>query len=87
MKKASVPKVRRLSAAKQRRMDELLDKSSEGRISSAEKRILEKLVAEAERLMVYNAKRLAQFTAIEARRGTTVRTPVTVWLHATPTEP
>jgi hypothetical protein len=41
------------------RLDELLDKNAEGDISSVEREELESLVAEAELLMVANAKMLA----------------------------
>ena len=53
------PRVQKLSAAKQRRLDELLDKNSEGTITDQERQTLEKLVGEAEQLMVENAQRLA----------------------------
>ena len=62
MKNRRPPKIVKFSAAKQRRLDELLDKNSEETISSNEKATLERLVAEAERLMVANGKRLAKFT-------------------------
>ena len=73
------PKVERLPAAKQRRLDNLLVKNSEGTITTREAQLLEQLVAEAERLMVANAKRLARFSASEGgRRRKAV--PVTVWV-------
>lgn len=59
MKKTSPPIIEKFPAAKQRRLDELLDKNCEGNISPKEKSKLEQLVAEAERLMVANARRLA----------------------------
>jgi len=58
MEKPIPPRIERFPAAKQRRMDELLDKNSQGTITPEEKARLEELVAEAERLMVANAKRL-----------------------------
>ena len=61
MKKATPPRIEKLPAAKQRRLDELLDKNSEGAITPKEKARLEQLVAVAERLMVANGKRLAKF--------------------------
>ena len=41
-------------------MDELLDKNREGNITPQERKELERLVAEAEQLMVANGKRLAK---------------------------
>jgi hypothetical protein len=52
--------VRKFPASKQRRLDVLLDKNQEGRITAAELVKLKQLVAEAEELMVENAKGLAQ---------------------------
>ncbi len=73
MKKTPPPKLKKFAAAKQRQLDELLDKNSEGTITPAEKARLERLVSEAERLTVENTKRLAAFsqteTAAAARRG------------------
>lgn len=62
MKKKVPSKVRKFPDAKQRRMDRLLDKNSEGTITPHEKAELEKLVAEAEQLMVANAKRLVSLS-------------------------
>jgi hypothetical protein len=59
MKKPIPPQVQRFPAAKQRRLDVLLEKNSEGTITSRDKATLEQLVAEAEQLMVENARRLA----------------------------
>ena len=56
------PRVQKLSAAKRRRLDELLNKNSEGAITDQERRTLETLVGEAEQLMVENAQRLATFS-------------------------
>lgn len=54
--------VEKLPAAEQRRLDDLLEKNCEGTITAKEKVRLEQLVAEAEQLMVANAKRLAELT-------------------------
>jgi hypothetical protein len=81
---SSPPKPVKFSAAKQRRMDELLDKNSEGTIRPKEKATLERLVAEAERLMVANAKRLAKFTERGGKRAPSGAVPVTVWLQSEP---
>jgi len=79
-RKTVPPTLQRLPAAKQRRMDALLDKNSEGMISAREKAILERLVAEAERLMVANAKRLAAFSQQENGATPPTAVPVTVWV-------
>jgi hypothetical protein len=81
------PKLRRFPAAKQRRLDELLDKNSEGTITPTEKATLTQLVAEAEELMVANAKRLAEFAKSEATTRPTDAVPVTVWVQRQPAEP
>jgi hypothetical protein len=62
MKKPVPPKVQKFAASKQRRLDLLLEKNSEGTINPKEKAILEQLVSEAEQLMVANAKLLAAFS-------------------------
>lgn len=78
------PRVQKLSAVKQRRMDELLDKNREGTITDQERRTLEKLVGEAEQLMVKNARRLAQFSTKSQPERSAV--PVTIWLQPQPVE-
>jgi hypothetical protein len=80
MKKPLPPNLKRLAAAKQRRLDELLDKNAEGTIAPGEKAELERLVAEAERLMVANAKRLAAFAADENAHAPSAAVPVTIWV-------
>lgn len=59
MKPRIRPKLKKLPAARQKRMDELLERNREGAITPAEKAKLKELVAEAEQLMAENAKRLA----------------------------
>ena len=61
MKKPVPSRPKKFPPAKQRRLDQLLEKNSEGRITTKEKAKLEQLVAEAEQFMVANAKRLAKF--------------------------
>jgi hypothetical protein len=78
----SVPK--RLSAAKQRRMDELLEKNNEGTITPAERERLSRLVDEAERLMVANAKRLVEFSRNQESEPPRGAVPVTVWVSREP---
>ena len=75
------PKLQKFPAARQRRLDQLLDKNSEGTITRKEKGTLEQLVAEAERLMVANAKRLAEFAHGEAVRAPAGAVPVTIWVQ------
>jgi hypothetical protein len=83
MKRNAPPKVRKFSTLKQGRLDVLLDKNSEGTITDKEKKVLEQLVAEAEELLVANAKRLADFS----KRGSgppAGAVPVTVWVQSQP---
>ncbi len=86
MNKRVPPKPKKFPAAKQRRLDELLEKNSEGTITPAEKSRLEQLVAEAERLMVANAKRLAEFSKSENAGSPVGAVPVTVWVKPEPAE-
>jgi len=64
LSKLAPPKLLRLPAAKQRSLDQLLEKNSEGTITRREKATLEQLVADAERLTVANAKRLVHLGRI-----------------------
>jgi hypothetical protein len=82
MKKATPPRIEKFPAPKQRRLDALLDKNSEGTITAREKDTLARLVAEAERLMIENAKRLAAFTKAHSTRAAKRGTPVTLWVHS-----
>ena len=75
------PKLKKFPAAKQRRLDELLEKNSEGNITGREKARLEQLVAEAEQLMVANAKSLARFSQTEGAGAPAGAVPVTVWVR------
>ena len=81
MKQQTVPpQARRFTSAKQRRMDALLDKNSEGTITPKEKAVLESLVAEAEQLMVANAKQLAAFSQRVGVKKPADAVAVTVWV-------
>ena len=60
MSKLDLQKVVKFPSAKQERLDELLDKNSEGTITRQEKIELEQLVVEVEQLMVANARRLTE---------------------------
>ena len=81
MKKLGPPKIERFPAAKQRRLDLLLEKNSEGTITPREIGKLQQLVAEAEQLMVANARRLADFAQSEKPRVPAGAVPVTVWVQ------
>jgi hypothetical protein len=86
MKKRVPPKPEKFPAAKQRRLDKLLEKNSEGTITPHEKVKLERLVVEAEELMVSNARRLAKFSRTEGVRPHEGAVPVTVWVQSEPAE-
>jgi hypothetical protein len=74
------PRLKKFPAARQRRMDELLEKNNAGRITAAEKKRLETLVNEAEELMVRNGKLLAEFARKQADDTPSGAVPVTVWV-------
>ena len=86
MKTSDPPKLEKFPAAKQRRLDQLLEKNSAGTLTIREQAKLNQLVAEAEALMVANARLLADFTLSEAGPTPTGAVPVTVWVHAQPAE-
>lgn len=79
--------LKRFPLSKQRRMDVLLDKNREGAISAKEKVALEKLVAEAEQLMVSNAKRVAEFAKNAQAEVPANAVPVTVWVVPSAVKP
>src|SRR5260370_25848231 len=71
MKNHVPPKVQNSPVAKQRRLDKLLDKNSEGTITAKEKGALEQLVAQAEQWMVTNARRVpVTSTGIRSAKST-----------------
>ncbi len=73
------PSIKRLPVAKQRRMDQLLERNSEGQITLREKATLQRLVAEAETLMVENAQRLSAY--LQPPEGVPANAvPITVWI-------
>jgi hypothetical protein len=78
--KSAASVIKKFPAAKQRRMDRLLDKNSEGTISAAEKTELRGLVKEAEELTVENYKRLYEFTKMNGGGPSPNAVPVTVWV-------
>jgi hypothetical protein len=85
VKKRAPPKTRKFPAAKQRLLDRLLEKNSEGTITAAERVRLQQLVAEAESWMIANAKRMAQFSQDE-QTAPAGAVPVTVWVKPEPAE-
>jgi hypothetical protein len=87
MSEAIPPKLRKFPVAKQRRMDELLDKNREGVITAAERSRLEQLVAEAEQLMVANARLLARFSHRDNANPPSGAASVTVWVMPQTAEP
>lgn len=80
MARRTPPRLKKLPAAKQRRMDDLLEKNSRGTITEAEKGRLEALVTEAEQLMVENGRRLAEFANRDVASIPSNAVPVTVWV-------
>ena len=85
MTRSLPPPTKKLSAPKQRRLHELLEKNSEGTITRTEALRLAKLVNEAEQLMVENARRLAEFVDGEGNVAAGA-VPVTVWVRPEPAE-
>jgi len=84
MKKNGPPKTRKFPITKQRRLDQLLEKNSEGNITPLESVALNQLVTEAEELMVANARRLAEFSKNETARPPAGAVPVTIWVQPQP---
>jgi hypothetical protein len=80
MTKRTPPKVRKFSPAKQQRLDALLEKNAEGTITEKERQSLEALVEEAEKLMVANSQRLADFARGQSPPPAAA-VPVTVWVN------
>ena len=74
------PRLKKFPVLRQRRLDELLDKNAEGTITPAERAKLEQLVAEAEQVMVDNAKRLAKSPLGDIVKSDAESVPVTVWV-------
>lgn len=80
MRKPVPPKIKKFPAAKQRLLDELLERNTEGTLTHSERARLVQLVAEAEQLMVVNAKVLARFSRVEHASVPVEAVPVTVWV-------
>lgn len=83
---ATPPQPTQLSQDKQLLMDDLLYQNSEGTISADGKATLDALVAEAEQLMVENAKKLADFAKSESPAAPADAMPVTVWIKPSSAE-
>ena len=73
------PQPDELPAEKQQRLHVLLDKNGEGTIAPQERSELEALVETSEKLMIANARRLAEFTKKIAHAPIDA-VPVTVWV-------
>jgi hypothetical protein len=81
MNNRTPPKITKFAPAKQRRLDQLLEKNAEGKITAREKEKLESLVAEAEEMMVVNSQRLAEFARSQSPQPPVAAVPVTVWVN------
>jgi len=67
-------RLRRLSAAKQQRLDGLMTGNNQGRLTSAERRELHDLVRQAEEIALSNARKLAsQRRELSASQGSEQR--------------
>jgi hypothetical protein len=86
MSRPTPPKIRKFAPSKQRRLDQLLEKNAEGTISAKDKVKLEALVAEAEKLMVANSQRLAEFARGQSPQPPAAAVPVTIWVNPQLTE-
>jgi hypothetical protein len=82
----AVPRIKKFPAAKQRRLDQLLEKNAEGTINAKEMVALELLVVEAEALIVANSQRLAEFARNQSPQPPPSAMPVTVWVNPQLTE-
>jgi hypothetical protein len=67
---ASPPRLQRIDEATQARLDELMDKNTEGRLQAAERREFEKLGELVEKLSLENASLLARQTRLNEDGGT-----------------
>lgn len=79
-KPLAAPSLMRFPAAKQRRLDVLLEKNREGTITAREQAALIKLVGEAENLMVENGQRLSEFSEAARAGAPSNAVPVIVWV-------
>jgi hypothetical protein len=79
--------VKTFESAKQLRLDELLEKNAADALLPAERSELESLVAEAERLMIDNARVLADFARDHTPQPPLPAMPVTVWVTPQQADP
>jgi hypothetical protein len=86
MHKLSPPKIKKFSPAKQRRLDQLLERNAAGKVTANEKAKLKTLVAQAEELMVANSRRIAEFAKSQLPQAPLGAVPVTVWVSPNLTE-
>lgn len=88
MSQTTPPELTAFPPAKQQRLDQLLflATSADGAISPAEKTELESLVAQAEELMIANARLLADFARTQSPHPPAAAVPVTVWVTPQPAE-
>ena len=86
MTSSAPPQPDELPAEDQQRLHVLLDKNSESTITPEERSELEALVEASEKLMVANARRLAEFTAKNSSAPIGA-VPVTVWVKPEHAEP
>lgn len=82
-----ISELKTFASTKQRRLDQLLDKNADGTITPVEKSNLESLVAEAEQVMVSNARVVAEFARSQSPQPPIAAVPVTVWVTPQPVEP
>lgn len=82
MSQTTPPELTAFPPAKQQRLDQLLllATSADGAITPAEKAELESLVAQAEELMIANARLLADFARTHSPQPPVAAVPVTVWV-------
>ena len=66
---ASPLRLQRIDEATQKRLDELMDRNTEGRLTAAERREFEKLGELVEKLSLENASLLAQQTRLNENAG------------------
>jgi hypothetical protein len=63
-------RLRQLSAAKQKRLDALMDRNNEGRLTPADRKEFQRLVHETEEIALDNARKLvSQHRSVASHRG------------------
>jgi hypothetical protein len=74
------PDLQTFAPAKHQRLDLLLEKNAEGPIFKEEESELTALVAEAEQVMIANARQMADVARSQASQPPPAAIPVTVWV-------